>query len=751
MIFTKNKKIFLYIIFILLIIIFIYRINKNENEYMTVTDNNSVTFDKIIFYKLLKKSFNLQDISNQINMDLIKDTSPEIILKSNDLNNYLFIYDYTLYLYRFDSNSFIIDETIVKNVNGEIKILDMDNKNFPYPFVSIDDDGVLEFKNPTTDEIKKVRMTNTTNEIKNKDVVILINSIRTSMENYLNILAKEFKNINLYNLDSNKEIYAQQYTVASYHKITPSRRICLQQILSVLHGLILQSKNMMNYLFADNSGLYKVSIVADNENNNYDIKLNIIQIRIKNSAQIVFTPNGNLLSYDNTDKLLYVFVKECNKNVTKLVLSDTGKIIFTDKTDNIYNSLNLEELKDSILKDSMNKNLLMNDSKIFNQKVNEIFNSVNNITFTYNPNILPKRTKDINNDETNIKPYVRVPPIHEITSITNNIKHSDDISGLHNIKPKTKTVRFNDTPTIMKSDETIKSNKQTQQPQNLQIEKIQKAQNNINNVLNNNWLIPYEYNPPSPSSKWPYNIVPNSRGIINDIRKLVAGSFDQNTFSTNAVAFKNTSPFDMSKITFSYNITPPGIGLWIYVIDDNGIVLTYTYTLFNSNNLFAYPNFIKPSQSIVVDMRQMITYGAVSQIEMLSYDIMLTNLDILIPYEYNMKDKKLENQLVLQNNTFTNIISKAICFVNNSQNTLSSFVFTNKNINNPTINIIDKYGNLKPSNLNPPNLQIDQYFNPSQYIVYTEVLQDEGIVFDMSKISNVSITMDSIGIKKNYI
>ena len=37
----------------------------------------------------------------------------------------------------------------------------------------------------------------------------------------------------------------------------------------------------------------------------------------------------------------------------------------------------------------------------------------------------------------------------------------------------------------------------------------------------------------------------------------------------------------------------------------------------------------------------------------------------LIPYEYNMKDKKLENQLVLQNNTFTNIISKAICFVNN--------------------------------------------------------------------------------------
>ena len=104
----------------------------------------------------------------------------------------------------------------------------------------------------------------------------------------------------------------------------------------------------------------------------------------------------------------------------------------------------------------MNKNLLMNDSEIFNQKVNEIFNSVNNITFTYNPNILPKRTKDINIDETNIKPYIRVPPIHEITTITNNIKHSDDISGLHNIKPKTKTVRFNDTPTIMKSDETKK-------------------------------------------------------------------------------------------------------------------------------------------------------------------------------------------------------------------------------------------------------------------------------------------------------
>jgi hypothetical protein len=733
MIFTKNEKIFLYIIFILLIIIFIYRINKNENEYMTVTDNNSVTFDKIIFYKLLKKSFNLQDIPNQINMDLIKDTSPEIILKSNDLNNYLFFYDYVLYLYRFDSNSFIIDETIVKNVNGEIKILDMSLINFPYPFVSIDDDDVLEFKNLTTGEIKKVRMTNTTNEIKNKDVVILINSIRTSMENYLNILAKEFKNINLYNLDSNTEIYAQQYTT--------------------LHGLILQSKNMMNYLFADNSGLYKVSIVADNENNNYDIKLNIIQIRIKNSAQIIFTPNGNLLSYNNTDKLLYVFVKECNKNVTKLVLSDTGKIIFTDKTNNIYNSLDLEELKDSILKDSMNKNLLMNDSEIFNQKVNEIFNSVNNITFTYNPNILPKRTKDINNDETNIKPYIRVPPIHEITTITNNIKHSDDISGLHNIKPKTKTVRFNDTPTIMKSDETIKSNKQTQKPQNLQIEKIQQAQNNINNVLNNNWLVPYEYNPPSPSSNWPYNIVPNSTGIIDDIRKLVAGSFDQNTFSKNAVAFKNTSPFDMSKITFSYNITPPGIGLWIYVIDDNGIVLTQTYTLFNSNNLFAYPYFIKPSQSIVFDMRQMITYQAVSQIEMLSYDIMVTNLDILIPYAYNMNDKKLENQLVLQNNTFTKILD-VVCFVNNSQNTLSSFVFTNKNINNPTINIIDKYGNLKPSNLKPSNLQIDQYFNPPQYIVYTEVLQDEGIVFDMSnmsKISNVSITMDSIGIKKKYI
>ena len=147
-----------------------------------------------------------------------------------------------------DNSTFKDFETIVKNVNGEIKILDMDNKNFPYPFVSIDDDGVLEFKNPTTDEIKKVRMTNTTNEIKNKDVVILINSIRTSMENYLNILAKEFKNINLYNLDSNTEIYAQQYTVASYHKITPSRRICLQQILSVLHGLILQSKNMIYIL-----------------------------------------------------------------------------------------------------------------------------------------------------------------------------------------------------------------------------------------------------------------------------------------------------------------------------------------------------------------------------------------------------------------------------------------------------------------------------------------------------------------------
>lgn len=452
MIFTKNQKIFIYIIFILLIIIIIYKINKNENEYMTSIDdnidNNNITLDKIIFYKLLQKSFNLSDIPNQINMDFIKDTMPEIILKSDDLNNYLFIYDYTLYLYRFDSNSFIIDETIIKNINGDIKILDMSSKNFPYPFISLDNDGVLEFKNPTTGEIKKVRMTNTTNEIKNKDIVILINSIKISAENYLDILAKEFKNINLYNLDSNmtlknnnqnREIYAQQYTI--------------------LHGLVLQSKNMMNYLFADNSGLYKVSIVEDNENNNYNIKLNIIQIRLKKSEKIIFTPHGNLLSYDNTDKLLYVFVKECNKNVTKLILSDTGKLIFTDKTENIYNSLDLEELKTRI-----NKDLLMNDSDIFNQKVNEIFNSVNNITFAYNANKLPNRTSDLinnlDNNKTDIKPYVRVPPIHEITTIKNNIGNSSDINGLYNIKPKTKTVRFNETPTIMKSPEPIQSNKQ---------------------------------------------------------------------------------------------------------------------------------------------------------------------------------------------------------------------------------------------------------------------------------------------------
>jgi hypothetical protein len=391
MIFTKTEKIIIYLLFILLIIIFIYKINKNGNEHMTISDNENRMADNVIFYKLLKKSFNIQEIPDKINIDSIKNTSIEIIVKSENLNNYLFMYDYTVYLYKYDINSFIIDETIVINTNNTIKILDMDINTFTYPIISIDNDGIIEFKNSSTDEIRKVALKNTTNEIKNNDVVLLINSIRYSMENYLRTLANSFDNINLYNLDDDISIKNSE---DKHKEITTNTN-------NILHGLILQSKNMLHYLFADKVGLYKVSIIKHDD----DLRLHIVQIRIKDSEKIIFTSYGNLLSYDDKDKLLYVFVKECNKNVTKLVLSNTGKLIFTDKTDNIYNSLDFVELKDSI-----NKNLLLKDSDIFNQKVDDIFNSVNNINFSYKMNTLPKKTIDIN--KSLIKPYIKVPPIY---------------------------------------------------------------------------------------------------------------------------------------------------------------------------------------------------------------------------------------------------------------------------------------------------------------------------------------------------
>jgi hypothetical protein len=405
----QKKKILIVLLIILLIVIIFYNINKNE--FMTIDDDNYVNDNvyKTIFYTLLYNSLNLEIILNEINLDSMDDNKIQII-KSRNLNNYLLISNNTFYLYMFDENSFIVDNNILTTDNsGNKLILNIPLNLYKFTLLSISDDYYVNLKDPNSSNIKKIRLVNNVNNTSNFDFVILVKRIRESMTNYLSSLFNEFKNININNINNEYDQYDKYY---QYKQISIKKN-------SQLNGLILVSNNLLHYLFADKSGFYKVSLTANN-----NIVANITQIRILNSKKILFTNLGNLISYDDNNKVLYTLIKQCNKNITTLKLSNSGKLIFTDNNNNIYNSVDFIELKLSI-----NKDLLLPDLESFDKKINRILNSINKINFTYNIPLL----NSVNLTKQNYDQYNK--------TTDNNINNKIDttqISGLYNLNTKNK-------------------------------------------------------------------------------------------------------------------------------------------------------------------------------------------------------------------------------------------------------------------------------------------------------------------------
>ena len=385
MLFTQNQKILLFVLLLILLILILCRFKKNE--YMQNNLSNIPNINSIIFYKLLCKSLNIINIPNEVNLNNIPNeiNSNNILIKSKNLNNYLYISDNILYLYKIDTNSFVIDKNFISTKNGKLYILNTDSDVYPYKILSIDDDheNTIILHDLTSTNSIKVTLQNTEDNISKDDLVILIHNIQQSTLNYLSLLSKEFKIINMNNHTNYTQIMSQKNIV--------------------LNGLILISENLMHYLFVDNSGLYKISLNSENN----DLKLDILQIRIKDSEKIIFTSEGNLLSYNDKNNLIYTLVRESNKNITTLKLSNTGKLIFTDKTNNIYNSIDLDELKQTI-----NIKLVLSDLQSFNQKANSIFNSVNKINFTLNNPLLNIKQQKL--DNIIIKPDIKLPKIYNI-------------------------------------------------------------------------------------------------------------------------------------------------------------------------------------------------------------------------------------------------------------------------------------------------------------------------------------------------
>ena len=626
----QKKKILIVLLIILLILIIFYNIHKNE--FMTIDDDNYVNDNvyKTIFYTLLSNSLNLEIIPNEINLDGMDDNKIQII-KSRNLNNYLLISNNTFYLYMFDENSFIVDNNILTIDNsGNKLILNIPLNLYEFTLLSISDDYYINLKDPNSSNIKKIRLVNNVNNISNLNFVILIKQIRESMTNYLSSLFNEFKNININNINNEYDQYDKYY---QYKQISIQKN-------SQLNGLILVSNNLLHYLFADKSGFYKVSLTANN-----NIVANITQIRILNSKKILFTNLGNLISYDDNNKVLYTLIKQCNKNITTLKLSNSGKLIFTDNNNNIYNTVDFIELKLSI-----NKDLLLPDLESFDKKINRILNSINKINFTYNISLL----NSVNLTKQNYDQYNKT----TVNNINNKID-TTQISGLYNLNTQNKMPikNMNDTdvpqqkpeernlqmmPQQKPEEKNLMMPQQKPEERNLMMPQQKPEERNLmmpqqkpeeRNLQMMPQQKPEERNLMMPQQK-PYSfqniLTPyyytNGKisNVINKSDNNITLNFP-NTFTIkNNIVFVNNTQSIINSITFDYNITVSSIGLWIYIVDKNGNSISGWDTIYSYNSSFTplkYNLYLKPNQGLVFNIYQVTEYGGYLKLKINDYTI----------------------------------------------------------------------------------------------------------------------------------
>jgi hypothetical protein len=373
---TKNNKILLCIILLAILIYFYYK--TNNEEHMLGVD---LTPNKLLFYNFLCKYFDVKDIPLEITINKQNIDLNGICIRSFNLEHYLVIKNNTIGILSINNNepdfSFINinnAHSFIFQTDGNLVAYDIYNKpvwstntqNKGFNKLSLNNNGQIKFSEHTMGSFKeliynfneimvtdKFNLFNTTEK---KEFHNQIDNIKTSIDNYNNYISNQIK----------KE----------YPKLTLYTDINIDSNNTLLDNFILISPNKQHYLIGDNGKLTIINLVVINDN----IESMSRKIEIKNSDKLTLELNGDLVSYDNKNLLLWKFNvfnnRKKNTDNYLMMLENSGRIKFTDNK-SYTQSYYLYELENNI---SSNK-LLPQNENVINIKIKQIINNANNNFF----------------------------------------------------------------------------------------------------------------------------------------------------------------------------------------------------------------------------------------------------------------------------------------------------------------------------------------------------------------------------------